>query len=209
MPHTTFLNLPEGKRERIIKAALEEFAHKGYRRGSIHRISFKAGVSKGSMYQYFTNKKDLFLYIFRITLEEKVRLVKKIAEESKNLPFFEQMDRIFSESQRYAREHPLTYLLYLKAKGEVPAEVRDTLDDYLESAGPGRHYALLVQEALSRGEIRGDVDEEFAVFVVHTLMLALPPESSPKQNQFIEFLKNGLAPRDRGTGSLSHFQNTY
>ncbi len=203
MPHATFLNLPEEKRERITAAAMEEFAQKGYQQGSIHAIAVMAGVAKGSMYQYFASKRELFFYVFNLAVEGKIRFVRDHLEKNQDLPFFEQLEKLFLASQKYAKEHPYTYQLYLNIKEEVPGELREMLMDHLESAGTQKHYASLVQEAVNNGEIRGDVDAEFAVFVVYTLLqefgsyLASVPRKSGEEDrkqakQFINFLKKGL-----------------
>ena len=60
MVHKTFDNLPEEKRNRILAAARSEFIRFSYEKSSINRILDQAGVPKGSFYQYFDNKSDLF-----------------------------------------------------------------------------------------------------------------------------------------------------
>ncbi|MDU2688954.1 MAG: TetR/AcrR family transcriptional regulator [Paeniclostridium sordellii] len=59
----TFENLSEEKQLRIINSAIEEFANKGYKRATVDNIVSKAGISKGSIFQYFKNKERLYLYI--------------------------------------------------------------------------------------------------------------------------------------------------
>ncbi|MRZ79986.1 TetR family transcriptional regulator [Paeniclostridium sordellii] len=59
----TFENLSEEKKLRIINSAIKEFANKGYKRATVDNIVSKAGISKGSIFQYFKNKERLYLYI--------------------------------------------------------------------------------------------------------------------------------------------------
>ena len=56
----TFDNISAEKRSRILDAATNEFAVKGFENGNIGTIAKKAGVSVGSLYKYFENKQDLF-----------------------------------------------------------------------------------------------------------------------------------------------------
>ncbi|MDO4322196.1 MAG: TetR/AcrR family transcriptional regulator [Lachnospiraceae bacterium] len=65
MPLPTFDRLPEEKKNRILQASYEEFIlyKDNYEKASIKRIAKNAGVSIGSMYQYFKDKTDLFLYL--------------------------------------------------------------------------------------------------------------------------------------------------
>ena len=60
MVHTTFFRLREEKRERIFAAARREFSEHVHEKSSINRILDEAGVPKGSFYQYFDDKSDLF-----------------------------------------------------------------------------------------------------------------------------------------------------
>jgi AcrR family transcriptional regulator len=60
MPKPTFFNLPEAKRLLIIDTSLEEFASNTYDKASLSQIVLKAGIAKGSMYQYFNDKEELY-----------------------------------------------------------------------------------------------------------------------------------------------------
>ena len=63
MPKQTFFNLPNHKREHVIQCAVAEFSRQGYKQASISRIVADAGIAKGSFYQYFEDKDDLFIHI--------------------------------------------------------------------------------------------------------------------------------------------------
>jgi AcrR family transcriptional regulator len=62
LPKSTFFNLSQEKQEKVIRAAIGEFLEHGFERGNIGTIAQNAGIAKGSLYQYFENKKELFLY---------------------------------------------------------------------------------------------------------------------------------------------------
>lgn len=59
----TFLNLSENKKERIIQAALSEFSTQSFSDASITNIVKKAEISRGSFYQYFGNKENIYKYL--------------------------------------------------------------------------------------------------------------------------------------------------
>lgn len=63
MPTGTFFRLPEEKRNRLMDAAWAEFANTPYAKVSINRIIQAAQIPRGSFYQYFVDKEDLFLYM--------------------------------------------------------------------------------------------------------------------------------------------------
>ena len=65
MPSDTFFRLPEEKRRRLMDAAWEEFTSVRFSDASINRIIRTANIPRGSFYQYFTDKDDLFSYLVR------------------------------------------------------------------------------------------------------------------------------------------------
>ena len=65
MPKQTFYKLPQEKQERILAAAKREFTQVRYSNASINQIIREAGIPRGSFYQYFEDKKDIFLYFLQ------------------------------------------------------------------------------------------------------------------------------------------------
>ena len=61
----TFLRLPEEKRTRFLDAAWEEFTKVPFAEASINKIVLRARIPRGSFYQYFTDKKELFAYLLK------------------------------------------------------------------------------------------------------------------------------------------------
>lgn len=59
-----FLSLETEKRDRILNAALSEFTQKGYDNASTNEIVKGAGISKGLLFHYFKNKKELFFFLY-------------------------------------------------------------------------------------------------------------------------------------------------
>ena len=61
MPSSRFFKLPDEKRSKILRAVHSELAEFPVDELSINRIIHSAGISRGSFYQYFEDKNDLFL----------------------------------------------------------------------------------------------------------------------------------------------------
>jgi TetR/AcrR family transcriptional regulator len=59
-----FMSLDPEKQDRIINAAIKEFAQKGYESASTNEIVKEAGISKGLLFHYFQSKKQLFFFLF-------------------------------------------------------------------------------------------------------------------------------------------------
>ena len=60
----SIMNLESKRRDAIVNAALKEFATKGYDDASTNVIAKESGMSKGLMFHYVNNKKDLFLFLY-------------------------------------------------------------------------------------------------------------------------------------------------
>ena len=63
MPRDTFVRLAEEKRRRFLDAAWAEFSRVPFAEVSINRIVRGAGIPRGSFYQYFTDREELFRYL--------------------------------------------------------------------------------------------------------------------------------------------------
>ena len=74
------------KEEQIINAARELFKNYGFKKVSMDEIARKAGVTKRTVYKYFTSKQDLLKFF----INEEIINMKKIIEdtEKKNSDFY-------------------------------------------------------------------------------------------------------------------------
>lgn len=81
MPTNTFFNLSEEKKNKIIKAANKEFARVPLEQASIKNIVEDAEIARGSFYQYFEDKQDLFEYIMSLKIGDMEKNLNKIIEQ--------------------------------------------------------------------------------------------------------------------------------
>lgn len=79
----SFERIAGHKRDRIVTAALEEFATSGFAAASTNRIVENAGISKGSLFKYFGSKEELYLYIANEVL---LRVMPIIHREIADMP---------------------------------------------------------------------------------------------------------------------------
>lgn len=81
MPTSTFYNLPEDKKNRVINAAIDEFIRVENGEVIIKNIINQAGIPRGSFYQYFESREDLVDYIMKNRMfKDEQDFVKKIQE---------------------------------------------------------------------------------------------------------------------------------
>ena len=70
MPTERFYKLPEEKKKAIRDAAMEECIRVPFEKVSINKIIQNAGISRGSFYTYFEDKRDLVRYKFSDTADK-------------------------------------------------------------------------------------------------------------------------------------------
>jgi len=126
--YSKFLNLEPEKRERIINAAIKEFAGKGYKNASTNEIVNEAGISKGLIFHYFKNKKQLYFFLYDYLMEI-------LKEEYFHNPWFDETD-IFEKFRKASltklelfRKHPLIFKFFLTAYSETDVEVKNEVAD--------------------------------------------------------------------------------
>ncbi|MFB5193786.1 TetR family transcriptional regulator [Bacillus sp. AFS073361] len=63
MPKQTYFHLPKDKQDKLIEAAKEEFSRVPLHEASIANIIKSAGIPRGSFYQYFEDKEDIYYFL--------------------------------------------------------------------------------------------------------------------------------------------------
>jgi AcrR family transcriptional regulator len=108
---STFENISEEKREKILDVAISEFASKGYNATNINIIAKKAEISIGSMYSYFDSKEALFLTIMESGFHILEKVIREIdIDNSSTIDIFE---RLLLAARDYAISYPEFNQIYL------------------------------------------------------------------------------------------------
>ena len=107
MPKQTFFNLTEEKRRQIIDIAIDEFADNDYEKASISKIVARAGIAKGSFYQYFADKDDLYGYLISLIAEKKAAAFSLDHPDPEHVGIFNYMRWIFRILALLRRRPPL------------------------------------------------------------------------------------------------------
>ncbi len=122
-----FLSLEAPKQERILNTAIHEFAQKGYKNASTNEIVKNAAISKGLLFHYFKNKKDLYFFLFDylmgILSEEYYQ--KLDLEET---DFFKKMRMSALLKLELFKKHPQIFNFFLTAYAEEDFEVKKELE---------------------------------------------------------------------------------
>jgi AcrR family transcriptional regulator len=171
MPTTTWFRLPAARRQAVLDAAEAEFGAFGFSRGSLNVIARNAGVSKGSLFQYFTDKADLCTYLSDL-VSRRIRSVMEelIAEQHWSEDFFGSLHTICCSWMAYFASHPAERALTSAVNLEPDPVTRTPV-----RAAVNAHYIAvfrpLLLAARRDGQLPPDADVE--VFLA-LLMLVLP-----------------------------------
>ena len=177
MPTVTWARVDPARRAAVIEAAEAEFGAHGFSGGSLNVIARRAGVAKGSLFQYFADKRDLYAFIADIG-SQRVRCYVEdlIRELDPNRPFFDFLTDLLDGWVAYYAEHPRERALHAAATLEVDTDARISVRNVIH-----RHYLEvlrpLVRDAHLRGDLRADSDTDALMSLLLMIFphLALAP----------------------------------
>ncbi len=164
----TFRQLPPDKQERVLDAALTEFAERGYQAASLNRLVAQAGIAKGSLYQYFPNKKGVFRHIFQFALGRVRDTLTAVKEETREENFFQRLEKSLLAGVSFLRAHPRIFSLYLKIQFDKNVPFREELLAGVRQ-NAAAYFASLVRRSRARGELRPGLPEGAVLFLLDAL----------------------------------------
>lgn len=168
MPKETFNKIPEEKRERLMLEAAKLFAEKGFNETDMNGLARNAGVSKGSLYDYFDSKTDLYLHVCRDGLERSRNAVYGGMDESWDL--YTQVERMFLNGVEFALKRPEYVALYLNIASSGMERFAEELSKEVEQY-TAEHLKGLIQAGIDRGIVRSDIDVNLTAFLINSLYI--------------------------------------
>jgi len=167
MPKETFFNLTDEKRQKIIDIAIKEFSENVYNAASISKIVRKAEISKGSFYNYFINKKDLYRYLIELATEEKLKSLEGIPAPDPNAQFFDYMRWQFLSTVNFEIRSPhlarITYRAFIE---EIPFP---EMTEELRRRGTTQFFKQLIAQGLIHGDVAPWIDPDMAAFIFESV----------------------------------------
>lgn len=204
MPKETFLNLPEEKRGLIEDVAIDEFAEYGFETASINRIVKAAGIAKGSFYQYFEDKADLFMHIIEVVGQKKVEYISPVMMNPTDHDFFTLLEELYRSGLAFAKDYPkeskISFEVYKNQTNPIFSVVMQ------ESRRMAKEfYGSLLDMGIQRGEIDPEIDKSFISHTLIQLQLSMldyyletndgatwGSDIMPTVQLMINFIKNGI-----------------
>jgi TetR/AcrR family transcriptional regulator len=162
----------EEKRQRIIRASIEEFG-KGYALASTNEIVRKAGVSKGLLFHYFGSKKNLFLEVFKEStarLQEKLLSSLSQEDDKESIPddIFQSLTRLALIKLKLFQDDPALYQFLAVAIQDSPDEIRQELQAFIDTAT--EHGVSKLLNGIEFSDLRPDVDPVKALKLIQLVM---------------------------------------
>ena len=149
------------KRELILAAAQEVFFEKGYHSATSEEIAKRAGIGKGTIYQYFDSKLEIFLEMHRLYIEQYTEMLTDLLDDAcsfeenlRRLVHFHitNMEELSRYAMRFLTDTPPAHLESGKSN-EILNDVKRNVRNVLER---------LIDNGKQRGEIR-DLDVRFVM----------------------------------------------
>ncbi len=159
--YETFEKLPEGKKEQIIRVSIEEFALKGYRNASTNSIIKRLGISKGVLFLYFKNKKNLYLYLVEYLVKKLVDdffIVYPLKDPGISIDVFDNLGEYYKKLIQMSPEY---FLFLLEAFMYPPEDLKQDIEDRHNKA----HDVIV--ESLSTVGFRKGIDLQLVVNLLH------------------------------------------
>ncbi|MBD8070050.1 TetR/AcrR family transcriptional regulator [Bacillus sp. PS06] len=182
--NSLFNSLKPEKQERIINAALKEFVQSGFDKASTNEIVKEAQISKGSLFNYFHNKKQLYFYL----IDYGMKVVEIIFEhiDLTETDLFVRLEKLGFEKLQIQRKYPQVFdfltSLYQEESDEVKADIQGRIQ-LIQKEGFARIY-----ENIDYTKFRDDIDIQKAIEILTWTMYAFGEKAI---KQLISFDKVG------------------
>lgn len=156
----------ENKRLRIIKGAIKVFSRQGFYKAKIEEIAEEAGVGKGTVYEYFSSKKELFLEMF-LYIEEKCR--EMVEQELAGVEAFpDKLEKMFAVIMRFLKDYrdmgQILFAGYPPVSEDTQRVLREKNRQMLED------LSGMLEEAVLKEEIRPVNSRVAAQAILGTLL---------------------------------------
>lgn len=168
MPRETFLNLPEEKKKRITDTLLKHFAYKAYNEVNLEEIAQDCGIAKGSLYQYFTNKGEIYLYAVEEAFRRSLTLLNGFDFQKTSLIDYCQLS--FESSLEFYLKEQDAYFLLERAFFFNDSPFREEILNRYTKRTQKILMDLVIQNQKS-GYIRQDIEAEFIVLYIEAVSL--------------------------------------
>lgn len=194
MVSSTFRRLDLDRQQAVLTAILEEAIEKGPTDINITQIAERAGVSVGSLYQYFDNRAGLLAFVTELVTQLAIEFLHSIDPYLEPLPLREALTAYFQGNLEWNQMQFAFVQFYTRAAYQGDAELSDSTVRPVATVLRQSVYNILAR-AEQRGELRPGVDLEAAARVVYAMLIALvDPVLLPYLNAYLQVTDDAMPP---------------
>src|SRR6202166_145833 len=146
----------EGKRTKIIDAAMRHFAEQGYQAARVGDMAAALGIAKGSIFQHFGSKDGLFFEVYKRAVRSFAKYLDAHAE-IRMAGFFEVLRYWLVRTEHLMHEDWIPYRISLLGNYGTDLVLKREINRFLISEDPYGTVAF-VRFGIDRGELRQDMD---------------------------------------------------
>ena len=113
------------KGEQILNAAKKLFTNYGFKKVSMDEIASEAGVTKKTVYTYFSSKEELLKYCIKEELQNMKKIIENV--ESKKLDFMETVHQVIYNLLKYKKNCKFLKMLFKESEILKNEQLKDNL----------------------------------------------------------------------------------
>lgn len=165
-----FEALNSEKKKLILNASMKEFIRGGYEKASMNTIVETAGISKGSLFYYFENKRLLYLFLFEVC-EQMILDTAKEGIREENRDFISRVKHNIKGNVVLLREYPLIYAFISSCKSENSLKVKNDIE-ILKEKNANHLFARLYKD-IDQSLFRNEIDVDLSLYTIKTTMFQI------------------------------------
>jgi len=154
----------EGKRTRIIDAAMRHFAEQGYHAARVGDMAAALGIAKGSIFQHFGSKDGLFFEVYKKAVRSFPRYL-DVPAEVRELGFFEVLRYWLVRTEHLVHEDWIPYRVSLLGNYGTDLTLKREINRFLVAEDPYGMVAF-VRYGMQRGELLQALDQDMIVSIL-------------------------------------------
>jgi TetR/AcrR family transcriptional regulator len=188
----TFRRLDPERQQAILSAILEDAAERGPTEVTMKSIAKKAGVSVGSLYQYFTSREKLIDFTIAVTVPTMREMLESFLPMLQELPLKDALEAYLLGGVEWSLSQPGFVQFYARAAYSGDPHFAETVVEPIGAVLRQTVVAIL-EKAASRGELRAGVDVEAAGRAANALFIAIiDPQLLPYLNYYFQVVTPDL-----------------
>lgn len=150
-----FFQLPLKKQQRIINAAYKVFSENSYKKAPMSEIADEGGVSKALLFHYFTNKLELYMFLWNNSIEQIHKASRKYCVTD-TTDFFEMMHRSLLAKCSVIRSYPHLYQFAVKAYYEQESKIESSIQENFHVVR--KNSEDILWKTIDMSKFREDID---------------------------------------------------